>query len=178
MLNKVVTLEQVLSWKPCYDREKILWLSRGKTELTVGEIIDLKFVPVENKFWLLLREEIIPARILHEFAIWCAEIALTKDNVTDERSWNALKVKRLWLDGKATDKELDAASDAAKYAAINAARYATWAVAWAAAWTAAMDAARAAAMYASKYAARAITRATATDAQLAKLKEMLERASL
>jgi hypothetical protein len=155
MLNKAITIDQVMSWEPCYDREKILRLSHGKTELTVGEIIDLRFVPVADKLWLLLREEIIPARTLHEFALWCAETVLTKANVTDERSWNALKVKRLWLDGKATDKELAAAR----------------AVAWAAAWAAASDAARAAAMDAAKYAAR---HDAVRDAQLAKLKEMLE----
>jgi hypothetical protein len=170
MLNKVVTLEQVLSWHPCYDREKILRLSRGKTEMTIGEIIDLRFVPAKDKLWLLLREEIIPARTLHEFALWCAETTLTKANVTDERSWNALNVKRLWLNGKATDEELDAA------------RYAAWYAAW---YDAAMDAARDAAYEAAKafarYAARYAARAAAWDVagtvdrdeQLAKLKEML-----
>lgn len=198
MLNKVVTLEQVLSLNPCYSREKILRLSHGRTELTVGEIIDLRFVPAEDKLWLLLREEYIPARTLHEFAIWCAETALIIAEVADERSWHALTVKRLWLDGKATDKELDAAKtaardaawDNAKDAAWDAARYATMTTAMAAvsdvtkdtvsdatmdaaleaAWNdvrnAALEAARDAAWGAARYAVR--------DAQLAKLKEMLE----
>lgn len=172
MLNKTITLEQVMSWKPCYDREKILRLSRGKTEMTIGEIIDLRFVPAEDKLWLLLKEEIIPARTLHEFAIWCAETALNRAKVTDERSWNALKVKRLWLDGKATDKELAAAM----YTAWDAARAAARAAAWDAAMYAARDAALAAAMDAAWYAARAAAMAAwdaARDAQLAKLKEML-----
>jgi hypothetical protein len=77
-------------------------------------------------------------RTLHEFAIWCADRALTKANVKDERCWNALKVKQLWLEGgKATDKERAAARDAARDAAR--------AAAWDAAWAAARDAARAAA---------------------------------
>ncbi len=169
MLNKVITIDQVMSWEPCYDREKILRLSRGKTELTVGEIIDLRFVPAEDKLWILLREECIPAETLHEFALWCAETALTKANVTDERSWNALKVKRLWLDGKATDKELDAAMDAARDAGWYVARDAGWYVArYAARYTA-----RAAARYAALTAASDAARAAAMDAQLAKLKEML-----
>jgi hypothetical protein len=177
MLNKLITIDQVMSWEPCYDREKILRLSRGKTEMTIGEIIDLRFVPAEDKLWLLLREEIIPARTLHEFAIWCAETALTRANVTDERSWNALKVKRLWLDGKATSEELsaawsaawdaawEAASDAARDVASDAARYAAW------------DAVRAAARYAARYAAMdavwSAAWSAARDEQLAKLKEML-----
>ena len=181
MLNKTITIDQVMSWEPCYDREKVLRLSRGKTELTVGEIIDLRFVPAKDKLWLLLREEIIPARTLHEFALWCAETALTKANVTDERSWNALNVKRLWLDGKATTEELDAAWNAARDATYEAttvsARDAASAAAMDAAWHTAMDAAWAAAMDAAWYAARAAVSAAAWEAarnaQLAKLKEML-----
>lgn len=181
MLNKVVTLEQVLSLNPCYSKEKILEVSEGKTELTIGEIIDLRFVPAKDKLWLLLREEIIPARTLHEFAVWCAETTLTKANVTDERIWNALNVKRLWLNGKATDEELAAARSAARDAA------------WDAAWDVAMDAVRYAALDAARYAARDAAKYAAWDAawyaasdatmyaardeQLAKLKEMLEGAS-
>jgi hypothetical protein len=59
------------------------------------------------------------ARTLHEFAIWCAEETPLADGrmsgalLTDHRSLNALRVKRLWLDGKATDEELAAAWAAA-----------------------------------------------------------------
>jgi hypothetical protein len=157
MLNKTITLEQVLSLNPCYSKEKILEVSEDKTELTIGEIIDLRFVPAEDKLWLLLREEIIPARTLHEFALWCAETALTKANVTDERSWNALKVKRLWLDGKATDKELDAA----RYAAWDVVRAVTW---YDAAWDDAREAARHAASDAARHAAWDDAREAASDA--------------
>lgn len=71
-------------------------------------------------------------RELHEFAIWCAERALKRTKNKDERCWNALKVKRLWLDGKATDAELAAAWSAAEAAA--------WDAAWSAAWSAARGA--------------------------------------
>jgi len=57
-------------------------------------------------------------KVLHEAACHFAEEALTLVGCTDERSWNAIKVKRAWLKGKATDKELDAAGAAA------------WAAAW------------------------------------------------
>ena len=55
--------------------------------------------------------------VLHEFACRVAEDALTTAMVTDERCWNAIKVKRLWLKGEATDKDL-----AAAWAAGDAAR--------------------------------------------------------
>lgn len=174
MLNKVVTLEQVLSLNPCYSREKILKLSHGRMELTVGEIINLRFVPAEDKLWLLLREEIIPARTLHEFALWCAETALIIAEVADERSWHALTVKRLWLDGKATDKELDAAKtaardaawDDAKDAAWDAARYAAKAATKDATWAAAWDAARYATMTTAMAAVSDATKDTVSDATM------------
>lgn len=74
--------------------------------------------------------------VLHEFACWCAEQALTRAGVKTEASWNAIAVKRLWLLGKANDAELAAASAAASAAA--------WSAAWSAARDAARDAARAA----------------------------------
>ena len=86
---------------------------------------------------------------LHEFACLCAERALKQAKVTDRRCWNAIKTKRLWLKGKASDKELAAARaaawDAAQAAAWDAAGDAVWAAAWAAArdvaWDVAWDAA-------------------------------------
>lgn len=71
-------------------------------------------------------------RTLHEFALWCAEKALKLDPHPDQRSLNALEVKRRWLDGQASDQELDAARAAAWDAAGDAAGDAAWAAAWAA----------------------------------------------
>jgi len=50
---------------------------------------------------------------LRAWACDCAERALKKANVTDERSWNAIKVARLYNEGKASKKELAAAWAAA-----------------------------------------------------------------
>jgi len=82
---------------------------------------------------------------LHEFAVWCAEGALRRDGVTDERCWRALKTKLAWLDGAATDQELASARDAAEDIAWDVAWDAAGDVAWDAAGDAAEDAARAAA---------------------------------
>jgi len=76
-------------------------------------------------------------RTLHEFAIWCAEQALSLIENPDPRSLGALEVKRRWLAGKATDEELRAARDAARATAWDA----TWDAARAATWDAARDAA-------------------------------------
>lgn len=95
--------------------------------------------------------------VLHELACCCAERALRKAYITDSRSWNAIKIKRLWLKGKATKRELIAACYAARSAAESfawstarraaysaaesdaesTAGNAAWSAAWSAAWNAA-----------------------------------------
>lgn len=80
--------------------------------------------------------------VLHEFACMCAESALMIAGIEDERSWNAIHVKREWLAGRASDGDLDAARDAA-WAALRdvAGSAAAWAAARSAAWATARDAA-------------------------------------
>ena len=84
--------------------------------------------------------------LLHEFACRCAEDALRLAHVTDERCWNAIKVKRAWLAGKASDEELAAAESAAESTARS--------TAWNSARFAARGAARATARGAATAAAR------------------------
>lgn len=139
--------------------------------------------------------------VLHEFACWSAEQALLGEREAgrepDKRSWAAIKTKRKWLRGEATDEELDAAgnaawdaqeeatyaasvtSDAAASAANAAARdavsAATWAAcsaAWAATWTATWDNDTVAPRLAATAAWDAARDAT-WAAQNAKLEEML-----
>jgi hypothetical protein len=102
--------------------------------------------------WTYLRPGILTEREQWEFALDCAERALphfTAWAPNDNRPAEAIRIKRLHLEGKATDAELDAAWAAAGDAARAAAR-AAWAARdaagddGAAAWDAG-DAARAAA---------------------------------
>ena len=127
---------------------------------------------------------------LHLFACWCATRALKKANVTDERCWNTIKVKRAWLKGKATDGELDVARGAARDAALvaawdvarDAARVVAWdaardvarVVAWDVAWVAARDAARVAARDAARVAARDAALVTEKKIQRKKLLSMIK----
>jgi len=95
--------------------------------------------------------------VLHEFGIWCAERALALVDNPDARSLSALRVKRLWLAGEATNGELSAAWEASWSAAFAAARsadiVAATAAAEAAAKASACQAARAAASAATCHAA-------------------------
>ena len=64
-------------------------------------------------------------RTLHDFALWCADRALRRERKAgrepDPRSWRALRVKRAWLAGRASDEELREAALAAYAAAYDAA---------------------------------------------------------
>ena len=60
--------------------------------------------------------------ILHEFACRVAEQALAKVENPDPRSLEAIRIKRLWVQGKATDDELLTAYEAAYAGAYATAR--------------------------------------------------------
>jgi hypothetical protein len=72
-----------------------------------------------------LTDYVDATRVLHEFACWCATGALDAEEKAgrsvDQRSRAAIAAKLLWLNGKATDKELAAAGAAARDAAWDAA---------------------------------------------------------
>ena len=155
---KTVTYEEFLEFAPCWLDEEggaarlKAYFDRFGGRMSALDILNLDDVSAEDKLWSVLREEFIPAPILHEFACVFAEYALTLIDNPDPRSINAIEVKRAWIRGEATDKELDtargaacsAAKKAARSAARNAARVAR-AAAWAAsdvAWSAARNAAR------------------------------------
>lgn len=145
--------------------------------------------------------------VLHEFALTIAEQALLKERESgrepDPRSWQAIKVKRQWLEGESSLKELKAAKKAAgevvrevaieveKRIALGAARNFVWkskwetaravseAVSWAAPWEIAWETARAvlwAASWATPWAAlRKIACKTETVTPKAKLNSLLEQ---
>ena len=151
---KTVTYEEFLEFAPCWleyegGAERIkAYFDRFGGRMSALDILNLDDVDAEDKLWSVLREEFIPAHILHEFACVCAEYALSLIENPDPRSIKAIEVKRAWLRSEATDEELAAARNAA-WDATMAARFASgtaWAarIASGADWAAAVDAARAA----------------------------------
>ena len=157
---KTVTYEEFLEFDPCWlckegGAERIeAYFDRFGGKMSALDILNLADVSAEDKLWSVLREEFIPAPILHEFACICAECALTLIDNPDPRSIKAIEIKRAWMRGEATDEERADAYDDACDAAWNAAR---------AAWDAARDAARDAGVCAARAAARAAASA-ASDA--------------
>jgi hypothetical protein len=83
-------------------------------------------------------------RVLHKFACVCAEQALrtvqASGYTVDPRSQQAIAVKRLWLDGRASDAKLSAARTAAWDAVLASSRTAARDAARTAAWSADRDA--------------------------------------
>ena len=142
---KLVTYEEFLEFDPCWleyegGAERIkAYFDRFGGRMSALDILDLDDVSAEDKLWSVLREEFIPASILHEFACVCAEYALSLIENPDPRSIKAIEVKRAWIRGEATDGEL-AAARAAAWAASDAASEAAW-VAWND-WSVARNAAR------------------------------------
>ena len=164
---KTVTLEQFLTFNPCWlDEEggeaRLREIGLRKNEWTALDVLALEEVSADDRLWAVLREDFLSKNTLYEFALLCAEHALTIAKVTDKRCWNVIKVKRAWMRGEASDDELDTARVAARYAARDAARYAANDAAWAAVWAsvqdAAQDAAQAAAWVVAWYAAWAAAR--------------------
>ena len=177
-----ITYEEFLKFNPCWLKTeegaaRLKEIGARKERWTALDILALDDADAENKLWAVLREELIDVRTLHEFACWCAEDALNQGENADERSWNAIKVKRAWLRGEASDVELSAARAAAWTAARDAAEAAIWDAAESSAWYATLTTARAAAgdtaRAAAWYAALAATRYVARERQAEHLKGML-----
>jgi hypothetical protein len=77
-------------------------------------------IPADDALWAVLREELIPAPILHEFVCRCAEAALALVDDPDPRSAAAIAAKRAWLRGEISNEGLKAAREASREAAREA----------------------------------------------------------
>ena len=106
--------------------------------------------------------------VLWEMACWSAEQALLNERKNGREphktSWGAINVRRLWMQGKASDRKLSAADYAAYSAAYYAADYAAYSAADSAADSAAYSAAYSAADSAAYSAAYSAARSAAYSA--------------
>ena len=120
-MGMLITSDKIIKWESHYSEEEILMFrERIRKGVTPLEFCELN-IKTEDKLFILLRPEIIPEKELHLLACEFAEDALKleRKNGRDPHfnSWNAIKVKRLWIKGKATDEELEVAELAAWEAA-------------------------------------------------------------
>ena len=154
---KTFTIADIRSWNPCYDPNRHLpedWSG------TVLEILNHKTISPKDKFWVVCREDLIDAKTLRLFAVWCAR--QVEHLMTDSKSKQTLDVAERFAHDKATSDELTAARAAAyaAYADADADAYADDAAA-------AADAAAADAAAAAYAAANADARAAAYAARAA-----------
>ena len=166
---KTVTYEQFLEFKPCWlndenGRLRLKRYAKKQENWSALGILKLNRVSAKDRLWAVLREELINAPILHEFACRCAERAFSYVENHDPRIVAAVSAKRAWVKGEITDAELAAARGAAMDAARGAAMGAAMDAASAAARDAASAAARGTAMGAASAAASAAARGAASAA--------------
>lgn len=154
---KTFTIADIRSWNPCYNPNKHLpedWSG------TVLEILNYKTISRKDKLWVVCREDLIDAKTLRLFAVWCAR--QVEHLMTDNKSKHALDVAERFAHGKATSDELACARAAVRAADADVAA------------AAAARAARAADADVAADAAAAAARAAADDAQIAQLIKMVQ----
>jgi hypothetical protein len=179
---KLFTIQDIRSFRPCYDPSRHLPEDWSGTAL---DLLEHPTIPDVDKVWLMRQPGVMTDKGLRLFAVNCARRAQTypKNYTPDPRTLAAIETVERFAEGLATVEELatayavarDAyaanAADAAAYAAANAARAAADAAANAA--NAAAYAAANAAAYAANaayavardaYAANAAYDANAADA--------------
>lgn len=141
---KKITIDKIRGWRgyQTWTRDQKINALGGQESLTPLEFCDLKTINASDKLLILLHEEFIPQKQLYLLAYNWAERALLRERAAgrepDQRSWDAIEIKRQWINGETTDRDLERAKSAA---------WAAWAMAvetkgegsaaeWAAAWAA------------------------------------------
>lgn len=147
---KTVTYEEFLGFYSCWlkDAEKAKWLKeigKRKESWTALDVLAFDEVEAKDRLCAVLREEFLPADLLHEYACRCAEKALEHVDSPDPRGIAAITAKRQWLRGEITDEELAEARIAAWRAAVDSVDVTTLGATASAAQAEAVSAARAAA---------------------------------
>ena len=102
-----ITRQLLYIWDACYTEWRIQELvpPGGLTPLEIAELD----IPVADRVWVLLHEEVLPARELRLLACKWAEEACRNAGVYDERNLNAIAVARRYAIGEATDEDLNEA---------------------------------------------------------------------
>lgn len=91
-----VAIADVLSWEPCRfdDGESHLrtMLAPLGERFSALDVLGLEGVEPPDRLWVVLREELVPARVLRLFAVACAERALQRER----KAGTALKERTLF----------------------------------------------------------------------------------
>ena len=107
---KKVTYQQIKDFKPCYDPIKFI---PENWEGTALDILNISECPINDRLWVILRNEFFSDKELRLFAVWCARQALSIPGNESEICSNTCDVAERYANGNATYEELIAASAAA-----------------------------------------------------------------
>ena len=113
--RKTISIDDIRSWRPCYDPSRYLPEDWSGTAL---DLLRLEAIPAQDRLWVVLREGISDDRTVRLWAVWCAR--QVQQLMTDERSIAALDVAERYTNGEATLAELKIAEAAAEAAARKA----------------------------------------------------------
>jgi len=166
-LNKALTLEVLKE----YPNECIKLFGKDTLKYLGG----VKGILSKDTINIVLRPEFIEEKKLHELSVKFAYDCLNnfeKEYPNDDRPRKAIEAKQRWLEGKATDKELEVTRDEAR----SAARSAYWSTArsaYSAAESAAYSAAWSAAESAIRSAAESAIRSVTRERQVKMILEVL-----
>jgi hypothetical protein len=116
---KQFTIQDIRSWKPCYNPNRYLPEDWSGTAL---DMLKHTTIPAKDKLWLVLRDSVMSSKDLRLFAVNCAKRAQTypRNYTPDPRTLKAIEVAEKFTHGLASQGELAAAAYAA-YAAANTA---------------------------------------------------------
>ena len=180
-MELILTKQKLIEWEHCYsaeDFERVTDVIFAKSaSVSVREFLELDlkiFNNPEDLFWVVLRDELLPEKLLQEVGLFCAEKALPlfeNEYPGDMRPREVIETMKRRLRGEASDAEFAEAREAAWDAAdrgeelsvdLTAARAAAW------------DAARAAARAAEAAAEAAARAAEAREAAWEELREWMK----
>lgn len=132
LLQRTITLEELERWGAgdLYDAALIKRWMRNRPGLRVDEVLDARGAGLSRIFWTVMREEVLPAGLLHACAVHLARHFLDRleaDGVpVDFRSRAALDLKDRFTSGKASLGEVAAAHELARRARDDHGARADW----------------------------------------------------
>jgi len=151
---RTATVDDLLSWGPCYSDREVRELAGEVTTFTALDVLRRDDIPPDDRLWVVLRTQLIDDVTMRLFACDCAEHVLPiweKAHPQDDRPKRAIEIARKYAHGEASKAEMIAAGneawDAAGCMVAYSVAYAACGVArsFATAWSVARDAAQAAA---------------------------------
>ncbi len=126
MTRTTVDIMLVLKFNPCYRTTDLLKMSGGRLRMKVVDVMHMDNVRNADKLWLVLRYQFLTRQQLRLLACDFAERALDRIDEPDPRSFEAIRVARLFAVGQASSEELAAAAYAAAADAVAYAAERQW----------------------------------------------------